>query len=79
MKFSEYPKLGLPGTIAGVVAIAIIVVLLLLGVWIDPSIPIWGKIITVAVVIFFGGGLILLVIAGYKAIHYEIFFGSGKK
>ena len=74
MKFSEYPKLGLSGTIVGVVAVAIIVVLLLLGIWIDPSMPIWGKIVTTIVVIFFGGGLVVMITGGYKVLHAEVFF-----
>ena len=71
--------MGLPGTIFGVVAVVIIFGYLLLGIWIYLFISIVQKIIATIVVIFFGGGLIVSIIGGYKLLHHEVFFKSGKK
>ena len=79
MKYAEYPKSGLLGTVVGIVVVVILFGLLLFGIWTDPLTPIWGKIVTTIVIAFFGGGLTVIIIGGYKAVNYETFFGSGKK
>ena len=79
MKFSEYPKLGLLGTIVGVVIIAILLGSLLLGIWIDFSIPIAYRIGATIFIVFFGGGLIAVIIGGYKLLHHEVFFPKAEK
>ena len=63
----------------GVVAVVIIFGYLLFGIWIYFSIPIVQKIIATIVIIFFGGGLIVSIVGGYKLLHHEVFLESGKK
>ena len=79
MKFLKCPNFGLLATTMGIVVIAILSGLLLLGMWIYIPIPIPEKIGATIVVLLVAGGLIAGLIRRYKLIHSEVFFGSGKK
>ena len=76
MKCAEYPKEGLLFFLLNIAWMVILFGLFLLFLWIDPIVPIIGKIVMTIAIVLVGGGLI---VGKWYNISYKMFIKSGKK